>query len=1114
MTLPSKRKWLPITILAVVIPIGLLTAFKLTGIIPEPPTIAETILCDPVAWNMTRPTKQLIPPGVTIIRWINNTYKNVQDEAYINFSIMVIKYYENDPGAPAYGNDYVKLRIVATANSRRGVNYHRSIRDPDYRWYEAYENFSQWMGDYDDGYGIIHLINPVRFYGGPRSAEYNTVYVSVNGFITFKDPDGGYPYYSASIPSEMPPDLFIAPFWRDLDLYQGGSITYDSVLYSGREYLLISWNGVPNKKNGVEQFFQVLIQLAPGFGVGGENLWINSRIWFFYKDVTIDDDTTIGIEDQTGWRGESLNPNELENHKAILFQQSSNNRFIESIKIDLDRHGNSDALIDISGDPSFIRGHNVRFTSPEQDSSATFALALTGGSVLLLEALSGALWVQAGCFIIGVTIAGIDISAAASSTFFREADPLQIIDDGNPGEPPHPVPLSYASVETLTEQGIHNVVDGSLGIVVYWIFTDQNTKNHRLTVTAEMQYAEYVSGAVIHKDISTSIPIELKMTPDIGQTFNTAKSVSAGTYYGCLDITADFADMYSFNVSSGYVIDITMTPAWDADYDLHLYNPDHDEVPSYHHSLNSTENIVHLATTTGTYYLNITNVYWPGHLQHGVYRLVVDEPYLAPRVTVLTKTTGGADIEDVLVMIGLGCWHTSPIIDLSVLPDIYWVYVEPVFERERGHYSYTFQQWNDGSTSYSRYITIDSDISLTAYYEEQFFNDPPNIPSRPSGPTSGYTDTSYTYTTSTTDPDGDDVYYQFSWGDGYTTVGPKASGDEASASHSWSSAGLYYVHSRAKDVYRPWGAWSEALPVSISSGGGDGGCPYAYTWNGSAFVLDNNVLGMSEVSNGSDVEDFYRLEQTVVPYRSGTRFSVYSLMLGEFENEHSYIDKVRLIAVDHDPNVNVAVTPEGQILTYANPNSPVSAVDNYGCDWLPAMLEADDTYYRGFPEDYLLLDFGTLDVSQAAKLVLRANVEWKKDTCIHVQVLNETGDWTDATALRTRYHWSTLIVDLADYLPNPDGTLKIRLYFTGIHKIDYVGLDTTPQASIEVRQAKPISAIHSTQGNVRWRLLKDDEVYAELVPGEQITLKFILPNTEKTRTFMIQIEGHYHIINN
>ncbi len=269
---------------------------------------------------------------------------------------------------------------------------------------------------------------------------------------------------------------------------------------------------------------------------------------------------------------------------------------------------------------------------------------------------------------------------------------------------------------------------------------------------------------------------------------------------------------------------------------------------------------------------------------------------------------------------------------------------------------------------------------------------------------------------------------------------------------------------------------------------------------------------MSEVSNGADVEDYYKLEQTLVPTYQGRWFSQYSLQISEFEHEHSYIDKVRLYAVDHDPNVNIALTPDGQILTYSNPNPPISAVDNYGYDWLPFVSAQDNVHYRGFPGDYLLLDFGSIDTSQAAKLVLRANVELKKDECIHVQVLNETNEWTDAAILRTRYHWSTIIVNLADHLPNPDGTLKMRLYFTGIHKIDYVGIDTTAQADITTIKTNAFSAIHSTHGDVTLKLLLNDQKYAELVPGEQIELKFILPNTQKTRTFIIYTEGHYYKI--
>lgn len=101
------------------------------------------------------------------------------------------------------------------------------------------------------------------------------------------------------------------------------------------------------------------------------------------------------------------------------------------------------------------------------------------------------------------------------------------------------------------------------------------------------------------------------------------------------------------------------------------------------------------------------------------------------------------------------------------------------------------------------------------------------------------------------------------------------------------------------------------------------------------------------------------------------------------------------------------------------------------------------------------------------------------------------------------------MVDLSNHLPNPDGTLKIRLYLTGIHKIDYVGLDTSPRANLNIIQTSAIAAKHSLNGDVTFKLLLNDQNYAELVPSEQIEFTFLLPNTTKAKTFIIYIEGHY-----
>lgn len=96
-------------------------------------------------------------------------------------------------------------------------------------------------------------------------------------------------------------------------------------------------------------------------------------------------------------------------------------------------------------------------------------------------------------------------------------------------------------------------------------------------------------------------------------------------------------------------------------------------------------------------------------------------------------------------------------------------------------------------------------------------NNPPNKPSTPSGPSSGKSGTSYSYSVSTTDPEGDDVYYWFDWGDSQNTgwVGPHSSGSAVSEAHIWSSEGTFPVKVKAKDVHGEESIWSDSLSVTM-----------------------------------------------------------------------------------------------------------------------------------------------------------------------------------------------------------------------------------------------------------------------------------------------------------
>lgn len=96
-------------------------------------------------------------------------------------------------------------------------------------------------------------------------------------------------------------------------------------------------------------------------------------------------------------------------------------------------------------------------------------------------------------------------------------------------------------------------------------------------------------------------------------------------------------------------------------------------------------------------------------------------------------------------------------------------------------------------------------------------NSPPDIPLTPVGPSIGLVGTSYDYSTQTTDPENNQIYYWFDWGDGTNSgwLGPKVSGEKITASHSWGSPNTYYVKVQAKDTNGALSGWSNPLAVDI-----------------------------------------------------------------------------------------------------------------------------------------------------------------------------------------------------------------------------------------------------------------------------------------------------------
>ncbi len=93
---------------------------------------------------------------------------------------------------------------------------------------------------------------------------------------------------------------------------------------------------------------------------------------------------------------------------------------------------------------------------------------------------------------------------------------------------------------------------------------------------------------------------------------------------------------------------------------------------------------------------------------------------------------------------------------------------------------------------------------------------PPNIPTI-NGPSYGQPGVLYTFCIGVIDPNGDNIYCKWDWGDGTFTdwIGPYASGEIICSSHGWIDTGTYEIKVKLKDEYGLETGWSEPLIIII-----------------------------------------------------------------------------------------------------------------------------------------------------------------------------------------------------------------------------------------------------------------------------------------------------------
>ena len=186
----------------------------------------------------------------------------------------------------------------------------------------------------------------------------------------------------------------------------------------------------------------------------------------------------------------------------------------------------------------------------------------------------------------------------------------------------------------------------------------------------------------------------------------------------------------------------------------------------------------------------------------------------------------------------------------------------------------------------------------------------PNTPSKPDGSTTCFAGETYTYSTSTIDPDGDQVSYGWDWNadgavDEWTPL--HSSGTTASTSHTWNSQGTYTIKVKAKDAHDAMSDWSDVLTVDVNGPpdapiiegekNGDAGTGYEYSFTSTDPDGDDIAEYIVDWDDGTG-------EETITgPFASGTPAT----------GSHTWAEEGDYNITAKAKDVNGLVGPEGTL---------------------------------------------------------------------------------------------------------------------------------------------------------------------------------------------------------
>jgi tetratricopeptide (TPR) repeat protein len=212
-----------------------------------------------------------------------------------------------------------------------------------------------------------------------------------------------------------------------------------------------------------------------------------------------------------------------------------------------------------------------------------------------------------------------------------------------------------------------------------------------------------------------------------------------------------------------------------------------------------------------------------------------------------------------------------------------------------------------------------------------------------------------------------------------------------------------------------------------------GSCPMIFTWNGEKFQFITDVLGVAPLGASSGDGNYFPVDHDEYIQIPGIALrpvnGKYQVRITEELHEVSYLDQVRLIALDHPTSTEIYTNekfksppyPSFRLFGSEEKIHPWRAIDARGIDVTARVAKQDRQYPGAFTHNFsgvaelhtLDLDFGNAAKENKASLVLNGWVDWADGSTFLGASQNGRGLVFPYLQVKdSQGHWKTVVEDM------------------------------------------------------------------------------------------------------